>query len=370
MNVVVTGGGTGGHIYPALAVAEALERDIEGIRIEYIGATTGRERDIAAHHGLPFTGVPARRIRKVASPDTLVSLFALYRGYRQARARMRAIKPSVVLGTGGYVAAAATLAASSLGVPTVIHEQNAVAGRTNRWLAKRVQTVCVTYECSAQEFAGSRVVVTGLPLRSVLVSRTDRGEARWQFGIAENAFCLLVLGGSQGAMALNHAVLGALRGLDAGVAVIHQTGPGNEGSAPEGIQCRYIPVAYLDTRDLSAAYAAADLTLCRCGASTLAEVAVAGLPALLVPYPLAYADHQTANARAVAESGAGVLIPQSSLSSERLLEEVARLRKDRDALSAMAAASGRLARPEAARAVADEMLQCAAEGRDGQKGAA
>ncbi len=359
MVVVVTGGGTGGHIYPAIAVAEALKGAAADIHVRYIGAVNGRERDIAAENGLDFIGVPARKIRRLASPDTLVSLLTLCMGYRQARAHMRSDRPGAVLGTGGYVAAAATLAAAALGVPTVIHEQNAVAGRTNRWLAKRATTVCVTYEASAREFAGSRVVVTGLPLRAALLSRWKRDEARRRFGIPDNAFTLLVLGGSQGAAALNEVVTDTLGRLDDGVAVIHQTGSGPSRRPPEGIRCRYAPLAYLGTEDLTAAYGSADLALCRCGASTLAEVAMAGLPSLLVPYPLAYADHQTANARVVVNAGAGTLIPQSQLTPERLLQEIASLRSDRGKLNAMAQASAHLARPDAARAVADEVLRCA-----------
>jgi UDP-N-acetylglucosamine--N-acetylmuramyl-(pentapeptide) pyrophosphoryl-undecaprenol N-acetylglucosamine transferase len=358
MTIVVTGGGTGGHIYPAIAVAEELRSRDADITVSYIGAIEGREAGVAEEHGFPFFGVPARKIRRLASPSTLPALIALYRGYRRARAYLHATSPRAVLGTGGYVAAAATIAAAGLNIPVVIHEQNAVAGRTNRWLARRSTRVCVTYVESAREFPAEKVVVTGLPLRAALATTVRREEARKAMSLNEDAFVVLVLGGSQGAAALNRVVSATLPSLGSDFAVIHQTGENYE-SPSHASACRYMPMRYLDTHTLSLAYGAADLCLCRCGASTLAEIAVAGLPALLVPYPLAYADHQTANARAVASAGAGVLIPQTELTEHRLVEELQNLRSNREKLRQMGQASAALARPNAARDVAEQVLACA-----------
>lgn len=358
--IAVTGGGTGGHIYPALAVAEALGAMGPGVRLVYIGASDGMEKRLAAERDIPFVGVPARKIRRLASADTLVTLAVLLRGYACARRELGARRPAAVLGTGGYVAAAAVMAAAGLGIPIVLHEQNAVAGRTNRWLAGRAKRVCVTYEASCAQFPGGKAVVTGLPTRTDIVSPRSRDEARARFGVPADASMALVLGGSQGAVALNRAILGALPLLPDDLFVLHQTGRHSAAEgAPPDLGGRYAAHAYLDAETLPLAYRAADLVVSRCGASTLAELAANGLPAILVPYPAAYADHQTANAQAVCSKGAAVLMPQNDLTPGRLRDEIGSLIGDRTRLSAMAEASRSLARPDAASDVAAVVMEVA-----------
>jgi UDP-N-acetylglucosamine--N-acetylmuramyl-(pentapeptide) pyrophosphoryl-undecaprenol N-acetylglucosamine transferase len=359
MRVAVTGGGTGGHIYPAIAVAEALRRSSPDVEIVYIGAVGGREETVAAEFGLPFVGVAARKIRRLISLDTVVSLLVLGRGYLQARARLRELSPDAVVCTGGYVAASAALAAETMGIPVVVHEQNAVAGRTNVRVARRAARVCVTYTESASVFPRDKVVVAGLPVRAAVLAMPGRDEARARLGIPTDAFVIFVTGGSQGAAAINAVVWEAIGSLQPGVHVIHQTGAiGAPRDVVPADGCGYQALAFLDTPTVTAAYAAADLAVCRCGASTLAEVAIAGLPAVLVPFPAAYADHQTANARAVEKAGAGVLVPQSDLTPERLLREIRLLREDSGARGAMASASAALGRPHAADHVARVVVAC------------
>ncbi len=357
MKVAITGGGTGGHIYPALAVGEFLSRTYPDVRVCFIGASGGMEERLAQSSGFPFSGVVARKIRRLISPDTVVTLLVLGRGWLQARRHLRTISPSVVLGTGGYVAAATVIAASGLGLPVVIHEQNAIGGRTNRWLARLAARVCLTYEESLPNFPRERAVVTGLPIRADLVGTVERGEAHRALGVPPESFMVLVLGGSQGAQALNKVVREAISRLPDNVFVLHQTGPTD--ADPCGSRERYRPVAFLDTKMLRLAYHAADLALSRCGASTLAELAVAGLPAMLVPYPAAYADHQTANARVVVRHGAAVLIPQAELTPARFVGEVIALMEDRERLESMARASAALARPNAAEQVGRLVIECA-----------
>jgi len=358
MTVAVTGGGTGGHIYPALSVARALPAQAREVSVVYIGAENGMEAHLASEWGIPFVGVPARKIRRLASLDTLVTLAVLYRGYRRARAALRRDRPAALLGTGGYVAAAATIAAHHERIPVVIHEQNAVAGRTNRWLAARAQRICLSFECSQAAFPADRTVVTGLPTRSDIVSSASREDARRRLSVPTDAFTLLVLGGSQGAAAVNRVVWDALPSLPEHVSVLHQTGPR---SSPEPVPSRhgYVSRSYFDAETLPIAFRAADLVLSRCGASTLAETAMNGLPALLVPYPAAYADHQTANARAVSDAGAGILIPQATLTASALTRQVQELMGDPERLARMSAASASLARPDAAARVARVVLECA-----------
>lgn len=370
MTLAVTGGGTGGHIFPAIAVAEALRSARSDVEVIYIGGAAGREATIVPQHGLRFIGVPARKIRRTASPDTLITLVVLFRGYLQARSALRRLGASAVLGTGGYVAAAAVLAASRLNIPVVIHEQNAVAGRTNRWLARKAERVCITFAASAGEFPAGKVIETGLPIRHGLVSPLTRAAARAQLGIPEASFTVVVVGGSQGAAAINRVVWESLDSLNRDISIIHQTGD-TEGGPGEhvrdaGVGSVYRSRPFLDTENLAAAYRAADVAVCRCGASTLAEVAAAGLPSLLIPYPLAYADHQTANARAVAEAGGGVLIPQADLTSARLAEELHALKADQTRRQRMADATRAMARPDAAQAVAEVVLRCVRDANGGR----
>lgn len=359
VKLVVSGGGTGGHIYPALSVIEAAQSD-GAAQVRYIGAVGGMEASIVSAASVEFHGVTARKLTRLVSIDTLGVAWSLLKGYREARALLRADRPDVVLGTGGYVAAATVLAAQQLGIPTVIHEQNAVPGRTNRLLARRATRVCISFEASRNGFGGRSVDFTGLPVRSGIVSKTDKSEARKSHGLDPGIFTVLVLGGSQGARQLNHLVLEAVPLLGEGVQILHQTGRLNlrDVSAQSGISLHHRPVAYLEFEQLVAAFAAADLVVSRCGASTLAEVTANSLPAVLVPFPAAYADHQTANARAMEEAGAGILCPEATLTGPGLARVVQELVAAPDRLAGMAAASGRLGRPDAAMRVWDIVRQC------------
>lgn len=357
LRAVVTGGGTGGHIYPALAVVDALRDAPGGADVRYVGGVSGMEARIVPAAGVPFVGITTRKLRKLASPGTVGVLLALLRGYREARALVDAFRPDVVLGTGGYVAAATVLASARAGVPTAIHEQNAVIGRTNRLLARWARCVCVSFEESLAAFPTARTVLTGVPVRAGIVSEAPREEARACLGLRPGAFALLVLGGSQGARALNALVPEAAERLEEGVQVVHQTGEREaatveeRASALRAVGRAYVVRPYLDAPEFALAYRAADLVVCRCGASTLAEVTANGLPSLLVPYPAAYADHQTANARAIERAGAGVLLPEGTLTAEALAERIEGLRRDAATRASMADRSRALARPHAARDV-------------------
>lgn len=354
----MTGGGTGGHIYPALAVAEAIRRKEPCADIRYIGAMGGLEAEIVPATGLPFYGVTAKKLRRLVSPGTIGVLMALFRGYREAATILRAFAPEAVISTGGYTAAATALAAARQGRPTIIQEYNAIPGRTNRWLSRWATRICVWFRETAEAFPADKVVTTGVPIRADVVGRMEPAAARRELGLAEEPFTLLVIGGSQGAQRINEVVMHAVELARRGVQIVHQTGPKNyegviAGARASGLaEERYLPVAYLDAQQLPWAYCAADLVLCRCGVSTLAEVTANGLPSALVPLLTAYADHQTANARAIEREGAGILLPQSDLTPDSLREIVCALRDDPARRERMAEASRSLGRPDAADRVA------------------
>ncbi len=271
-------------------------------------------------------------------------------------------KPDVVLGTGGYTTAAVLLAQWSRGGPVVIHEQNAVPGRTNRWLGRISSRVCVTYQDSKSFFPAAKVVVTGMPVRQEFASLLPKPAARRALGLAEGVFTILVVGGSQGAKRLNDLILGAWPLVDDGATqVLHQVGERNLAE----VESRHVVIAeayhvsaYID---MPLALAAADVVVARSGASTIAEVTSAGVPAVLIPYPHAYADHQRLNAGHVSDAGAAVLCEEGGASSEILADILKGLRASPDRLSTMHAASASLGRPDSAQRVA-EVVRLAAEG--------
>jgi UDP-N-acetylglucosamine--N-acetylmuramyl-(pentapeptide) pyrophosphoryl-undecaprenol N-acetylglucosamine transferase len=260
-----------------------------------------------------------------------------------------------VIGTGGYTSAAVMLAQCLRRGRSIIHEQNAIPGRTNLFLSRFVTSVCVTFEESVGYFPKDNVRVTGLPIRSNIAEPRDNAETRARLGLRPDAFTVFVCGGSQGARKLNELTLGAaplLTGLN--VQIFHQTGQRNYEEVKASLpvdSADYKIAAYVD--DPADAYWAADLILCRSGASTLAELCAVGLPAILVPYPYAYADHQAKNAEALAKRGAAVVMEESSATPEGLANQIAALIRDGERLRKMAGAAKSLARPDAAASVVD-----------------
>lgn len=367
MRVVVSGGGTGGHIFPALAVAESLRRLRPDCELLFIGGSSGMETQIVPERGVPFQAVTARKLRRVLSPSTLGVMFALVKGYGEAKTYLRAFKADAVVGTGGYVAAATTLAGARLGLPTFIVEGNVLAGRTNRWLARFVSKIGVAFETTQRQFPAPKTVLTGLPLRAGIVAPPEvtPQQARSRFvGLSPDRFTVVVIGGSQGAKALNLGVLEAAdRLLAADIQIVHQTGPKNleevkATAEKSGLLARagYLPLPFLNETQVTDALRAADMVVCRGGISTLSEVLANGLPCLVVPLPTAYADHQTVNAQALVAGGAAVLLSQNELTGEKLAKELLHLREDAARRKAMSAASCGLGRPDAADAVAREVI--------------
>jgi UDP-N-acetylglucosamine--N-acetylmuramyl-(pentapeptide) pyrophosphoryl-undecaprenol N-acetylglucosamine transferase len=302
--------------------------------------------------GFEFHAIASRKVTRSLSPSSVLSFATIAWGALQAGMLLRRLDPVAVIGTGGYASAGVVLAAAMQGIPTLIHEQNSVPGRTNRLLGRVVRRVALTFSEAAAYFPQGKSVVTGLPVRPD-IARGDRHQALSRFNLDPERRTLLVLGGSHGARSLNRAVREAvpLWG-NSGLQVLHQVGRSNweeHQAALESPLDWYRPVQYLDA--MGDAYAVADLVVCRAGASTLAEIALVGLPSILVPYPYAHADHQTHNARSVEEAGAARLLPDAQLSGERLFHEVARMWDEPGERQRMADASLRLARPDAAVAI-------------------
>jgi UDP-N-acetylglucosamine--N-acetylmuramyl-(pentapeptide) pyrophosphoryl-undecaprenol N-acetylglucosamine transferase len=345
---VIGAGGTAGHVVPALAVADALRA--EGAEVTFVGG------DRAELELVPAAGYELRTLRVAPLPRgrplqaaraALVAAAAV----RDARQIVRELRPAAILGGGGYVAGPVGVAAVLARVPLVLTEADSHLGLTNRLLAPFARRVCLAFPIEGRH--GRRYVVTGRP---VPAPATDWRAARARFGIGLQESCVVVFGGSQGARSINRAALDAFAG--ARFRVLHAAGE-------RDLEDLVAPGPHYDLRgyipQFGEALLASDLVVARAGGSIF-EIAAHGKPAVLVPYPYATADHQTANANFMARAGAAVVIPDSELTGARLANEVGALLADRGRLAAMAAASAALARPEAARDIAHEVLSVARKG--------
>lgn len=370
MRVIVSGGGTGGHIYPALAIAEALKTNYNA-EIIYMGAKQDlhggppRERELAEHAGWIYRGVSATGLTR-RSLRIFKDVIVNYRGMFEAKEYIRRFGPHVVVGTGGYAMAPVLRAAEALRVPTLLHEQNAFPGWANRYLAKKAGLVCLTFAAARPHFpAGTRLSVTGLPVRrEIMAASREAAYAFWGVtGAEKERPTLLVTGGSQGAQRLNEAICSCYSQLlEAGLRIIHLTGENHAEACraaaqkvPRQENLHVLP--YL--KEMQHALALADLVVGRAGASFLSELAVLGRPAILVPYPYAAGDHQTRNAEAFCQAGAARMIKNEDLNGESLSKLVLELTGDKTRRQQMAAAAQSLAKPQAAEDIAREIEKLA-----------
>ena len=360
--IILSGGGTGGHIYPAVAVAEALRRRSGGdAQILFVGAEGRMEMEKVPALGYPIVGLPVAGLQRRLEPKNLAVPFKVVRSIRMARRTIRDFGADIVVGFGGYASAPVLWAAQRMGVPTLIQEQNSYAGLTNKILAKRARRICVAYDGMERFFPADRIVRTGNPLRGGFSkSGADRAEALRYYGFAETRPTVLVVGGSLGTRTLNETMKEwiARQGGEAPVQVIWQTGKYYEREMREFLAAHPTKNiwqgAFIDRMDL--AYAAADAVISRSGACTVSELCLAAKPAIFVPSPNVAEDHQTKNAQALVSQGAALLVPDAAAVGRAMDEAVAVL-ADGERLKALSAAIEKLATPRAAEAVADEILE-------------
>jgi UDP-N-acetylglucosamine--N-acetylmuramyl-(pentapeptide) pyrophosphoryl-undecaprenol N-acetylglucosamine transferase len=371
VSVVLAGGGTAGHVEPAMAVADALTALDPDVRITALGTQRGLETRLVPERGYHLELITPVPLPRKPSGDLVRLPLRVRRAVRQTRAVLDDVDADVVIGFGGYVALPAYLAARGgplrrRRVPVVVHEANASAGWANRVGARSAQRVL-----SAVPDPGLRgVEVVGVPVRAAITSldrKALRAEARAHFGFADDAKVLLVFGGSQGAQRINQAVASAAKDLAvAGVSVLHAHGPKNtvDLREPADGDPPYVAVPYLDRMDL--AYAAADLAVCRSGAMTVAEVTDVGLPAVYVPLPIGNGE-QRLNALPVVNAGGGVIVDDADLTPSFVADTVARLLNDAGRLQAMTAAAALAGHRDAAQRVAEVALEIARSSRDERK---
>ncbi len=364
--VIIAGGGTGGHIYPGIALAQEFKRRNAQSRVLFIGTAKGLETKIVPREGFELKLIEVAALKRVGLAQRVKSLLLLPKSFLAVRALIRDFKPDVVIGVGGYSSGPVVLMAALSGVPTLVAESNALPGFTNRVLAKFVKAAAVSFE-EAQRFFGAKAELTGNPVRAEFFSVPAK-----QPGDTIN---LLITGGSQGARAINEAMSGAveflapvLRKEGGRLAIVHQTGEADfekvqaayaklDGAAPVKVEVKPFIENMVDE------FARADLVISRAGATTVAELAAAGKPALMIPFPFAADDHQRKNAEAVEHAGAGRMILQAELNPERLAQELLWLARDAQQLQRMSAANRKLAHPDAAARVVDLAMKLVANSR-------
>lgn len=355
--IVLTGGGTGGHVYPALSVAEQLRDDSDVEAILYIGAKGHIEERLAAERNLDFIGLSAGGMPRTVSPKMLTWAFQMLQATLSAKKVLASFKPTAVLGTGGYASAPPLAAAMLLRIPFAVHEPDANPGLVNRLFGSNAKLVSLGMEGAASQFSpkDGKVVVNGNPVGKKFTDTRDRAAASASFNLNPAYTTLLVTGGSQGAQAINEALVQALPELlamDPPVQIIHQAGEKNFAELKERLDPAIAQNPHYHLRpyfdDLSTAYAATDLTVCRAGAMTISELAVTGTPAIFIPYPFAAQDHQTHNAQFVASQGAAKFIAQSQLTVATLVAALKEILDDRQKLDSMRLAMHRLGKPNAA----------------------
>jgi UDP-N-acetylglucosamine--N-acetylmuramyl-(pentapeptide) pyrophosphoryl-undecaprenol N-acetylglucosamine transferase len=360
MRVLIAAGGTGGHIYPGIAVANEILRRHPDSEVRFVGTARGLESKLVPKAGFEVSFIESAGLKNVGWAARIRGLLIVPRSLREARSLLKKFRPDVVIGAGGYVSGPVLLTAALMKLPTLVMDSNALPGWTNRRLARFVDKAAVSFEQALRYFPG-KGVVTGNPVRREFFEISDRARNR-------ETFSILVFGGSQGARAINEGMIKALEhlaDLRSVLRITHQTGEADF----ERVRAAYMQAGwgkqanitrYID--DMVSAFAKVDLVICRAGATTTAELIAAGKAALMIPFPLAADDHQRKNAEALVSEGAAKMILQEELTGERLASEIQSLVREPEKIDAMEKASRKLARGDAAAAVValiEEMVDSA-----------
>lgn len=356
LKLVMAGGGTGGHLFPALALAEEFKTKAPGIEITFIGGRGGLEEKIVPKHGYPLRLLSVEGIKRRRGLKRIRALAKAAKSTFNAVGILRSIGPDGVIGSGSYSSAPVVLAAKLLGIKTAILEQNALPGLTNRVLGKTVNRIYIAFEEARGYFPGGRTIFSGNPVRKDILEKLE--DRKWE---RNERFSILVFGGSQGATAINAAFLDAteyMTDIWSGLRVVHQTGEEGFETVKAAYRRKDIKVElfkFID--DMAEAYNSADLVVCRAGATSIAEITALGLPPILIPYPFASDDHQTVNARCLADRGAAIMIKQDELTGSALADAIKGLYKKPGGLKAIKENLKAFARPKAAEMIADDFLR-------------
>lgn len=371
--IIISGGGTGGHIFPAISIANALKEKDSSIEILFVGAIGKMEMERVPAAGYPIKGLPVAGLKRSLSLSNLALPFKVLKSVRMAGKIIKEFHPDVVVGVGGYASAPLLWSASHQGIPTLIQEQNSYAGLTNKILSKRAKTICTAYDGMERFFPKDKIILTGNPIRKEIAPATalQKEEAYKFFGLDPKLPTLLVVGGSLGCGTLNHTMKSWIaKGNDKRFQVIWQSGKGYAAgiqSLFEGLDGaefgentrrwgNILNCDFISRMDL--AYAACDLIVSRAGAGTISELCAAGKASIFVPSPVVAEDHQTHNAMALVNKGAAILIKDSE-AQEKLMDEVVRVIFDKDKINVLEGNILALAKPNASSDIALEVLKLA-----------
>ncbi len=353
--ILILAGGTGGHVMPALAVAKKLQQ--EGHSVHWLGTTQGIEARLVPLSNIPLSYIHISGIRRVSWLAKLYALGLIFNALLQSLSIMRKLKPDAVLSMGGYVSGPGGIAAWLLGIPLILHEQNAIPGWTNRFLARFAKKIMVAFPEAIKKMASQKVIEVGNPVRAEIVAIPSPA-TRFDSSTVP-AVKILIIGGSQGASILNSLLPEALSLLEPeGLQVWHQTGKAGFELTKEAYAKHQITAkvtAFIE--EMAEAYAWADIIICRAGALTIAEVSCVGLASILVPFPYAVDDHQTYNAKFLSEKNAAFLLPQTHLTAQSLQKHIVQLRDNPEQRLKMAMASRDLGKPLATEIVAKQCIE-------------
>lgn len=360
VRAIISGGGTGGHIYPAIAIANELKARNSQTEILFVGAKGKMEMEKVPKAGYPIEGLWISGIQRSFSADNLAFPFKLTSSLLRARSIIRQFKPNVAIGVGGFASGPLLYMASRMKIPTLIQEQNSYAGLTNKWLSKRVKTICVAYENMEKYFPGDKLMYTGNPVRKdILDVNSKRAQAYQHFGLDPQKKTLLVVGGSLGARSINESISKGLHKIiQEGIQIIWQTGKNSFEENPDSVQ-------YLDDKlvkrtefiyEMDLAYALADIIVSRAGALAVSEICLVAKPAIFVPFPFAAEDHQTKNVQALEAKNAAIHIKNSE-AKERLVDTALDLIKNEARQNELTQNISSLGKPQATKQIVDEVLK-------------
>lgn len=355
--ILISGGGTGGHIFPALSIANAIKRRLNA-EILFVGAEDRMEMERIPAAGYEIKGLPVAGFNRRNLLKNFSVLLKLRRSIAMARRIVADFRPDIAIGVGGYCSGPTLKAAQRAGVPTLLQEQNSYAGVTNKLLAKKAKKICVAYSGLERFFPADRLVLTGNPVRKDLLSKSISIEkARERFGLNPKMPTVLVVGGSLGALTLNESMEAGIKRLhDEGIQVIWQTGKNFGERGAEAVKNLQGVVVTKFISDMAAAYAAADLVVSRAGAGSISELELLGKPCILVPSPNVAEDHQTKNARALSDKGAAILVADGDART-KLIDEIIPLVRDRQRLRQMSDEISKLALPDSDEKIVDEVVK-------------
>ncbi|SMO54228.1 UDP-N-acetylglucosamine-N-acetylmuramylpentapeptide N-acetylglucosamine transferase [Saccharicrinis carchari] len=356
MKVIISGGGTGGHIFPAISIANALKQTDASVQILFVGAEGKMEMEKVPGAGYEIVGLPVAGFQRKLSLKNITFFFKLAASMIKARSVVRQFKPDAVVGVGGYASGPVLRVATSLKIPTIIQEQNSFPGVTNRILSKKVNKICVAYPGMERYFPASKIILTGNPIRQNLLQKVNREEAANYFGLDPNKKVVFVTGGSLGAGTINQGVLAGYQVLvKSGVQLIWQTGKyyfrelNKVVSENENVKI----MAFVDR--MEAAFSLADVVVSRAGASSISEIALLGKACVFVPSPNVAEDHQTKNAMALVKEDAAEMVEDKKV-AEELVKKILSLLKDEERLMQLKNNVKKFAMPDAAKVIVEELF--------------